>query len=604
MATLSLLDLTPLKQPSDYDRALLITAVNQQIAWQQQTALHRLQQAKAKRRTTVAIGSSRQSIAPATAATSVPSLVTLQYQIWSLQMGQQATQKLSSPSEVVKLFQRDGMDGRLLILGESGAGKTQTLLTLAGDLLKKSRTSIDPVPVLLDLSSWQGEPISRWAIAKLWELYRVPENCARTWIINAQLTFMLDGFDNLEVSQQRACATEIDTFLRGNVNQTLALCCHRQVMERSGILFHQFNGGVHLMPLVAQQVKDYATGLDQANLWKGIKASKVLQPLARSPFLLNCLAEFFDDQPVTSQSDLVQRFITHQLTAGNAPKKPFGPRDTQRYLTWLANYLQGRDRTFYIGSLDPSALVNSQRWLYRLLVGLVLGLLTGVFVHPMFGLAVGLLASQVDLEAYPYYRLSIASLTLNSGLSLLLRALIPGLLLALVLGGFAGFVAGRFGQGATGLTLGGLIGLGTGLILGCLFELRYGLQNSIQVRRYPNQDTLNAVRNLFFILLLLGLLLEVGLTLIRLGQAPGGDSPITGQLLGGVAATLLAFGLWASYTVQHVVIRFLLFVSRSTPLNYASFLNFAASQRLLQKVGGGYRFVHEQVREQFIKGGV
>ncbi|MBD0337172.1 MAG: hypothetical protein ICV62_16920 [Cyanobacteria bacterium Co-bin13] len=603
MATPSLLDLTPLRPPSAHDRAQLITAVNQQIAWQQQTALHVLQQATIKRRTTVAVGGSgRPSTAPVPAAKSAPSLVTLQYQIWSLQMGQQATQKISSPAEVAKLFERDGMDGRLLILGEPGSGKTQTLLSLASDLLKKSRTSTAPVPVLLDLSSWRGEPISIWATAKLWELYRVSENCARAWLVNAQLTLMLDGFDNLEVSQQRTCAAEIDTFLRGNVNQTLALCCRRQVMEHSGIPFNQFNGGVHLLPLVAQQVKDYATGLDKADLWKGIKASKVLQPLARSPFLLNCLAEFFHDQPVANQGDLVQRFITHQLVAENAPKKPFAPRDTQRYLTWLANHLAGRDRTFYIGSLDPSALANSQRWLYRLLVGLILGLLTGVFVHPMFGLAVGLMASQVDLEAYPKYRLSFASLSWGSGLSMLLRAFIPGLLLALLLGGIAGFVAGQFGRGSTGFTLGGLIGLGIGLILGCVFELRYGLQNSIQVRRYPNQDILNAVRNLFIILVLLGLLLEVGLTLIRLGQTPDADSPINGQLLGGLAATLLAFGLWASYIVQHFVIRLLLCASRAMPLNYARFLNFAANQRLLQKVGGGYRFVHEQVREQFVKG--
>ncbi|MBD2257640.1 hypothetical protein [Pseudanabaena sp. FACHB-2040] len=602
MATPSLLDLTPLRPPSAYDRALLITAVNQQIAWQQQTALHVLQQAKAKRRTTVAVGSGRQSTAQATAVKSVPSLVTLQYQIWSLQMGKQATQKLSSPSEVVKLFQRDGMDGRLLILGEPGSGKTQTLLTLASDLLKKSRTSTAPVPVLLDLSSWRGEPISSWAVAKLWELYRVPDNCARAWLINAQLTLMLDGFDNLEVSQQRTCAAEIDAFLRGNVDQTLALCCQRQVMERSGIPFDQFNGGVHLMPLGAQQVKDYATGLDQADLWKGIKASKVLQPLARSPFLLNCLAEFFEGQPVANQGDLLQRFITHQITIGGAPKKPFSPRDRHRYLTWLANHLEKRDRTFYIESLDSSALLDSQRWLYRLLVGLILGLLTGVFVHPMFGLAVGLMASQVDLEAYPKYKLSIASLSWGSGLSLLLRAFIPGLLLALVLGGLAGLVGGRFGQGGTGFTLGGLIGLGLGLIFGCLFELRSGLQSSIQVRRRPNQDIFNAVRNLFIVLALLGVLVQVGLTLLNLSSGLAVRDLVNTDLLQGLLATGLAFGLWASYSIQHFVIRALLSASGSTPWNYAHFLNFAASQRLLQKVGGGYRFVHEQVREQFTKG--
>ncbi|HEY9878993.1 MAG TPA: hypothetical protein V6D29_11085 [Leptolyngbyaceae cyanobacterium] len=602
MATPSLLDLTPLRQPTARDRTQLIEAVSKQVAWQQQTALHLRQQARLRRfASAVGAGTKRSTASTATAVKPSQSLVTLQYQVWGMLSGRQSSQKVSSPADVAKLFQQDSVEGRLLILGEPGSGKTQTLLTLASDLLKEARNSTRPIPVLLDLSGWQGEPIGQWAAAKLWELYRVPDNCAMPWLRDAQITLLLDGFDNLELAKQRTCAAAIDAFLRGNMNQTAALCCRRQVIERSGINFSQFNCGVHLVPLVAQQVKDYATGLEQPDVWQGIKGSKVLQQLARLPLLLNFLVEFYNDQSIANQADLVQQYTTHQLTTVKAQKPPYSPRDTQRYLSWLANYLAGRDRTFHIESLGPDALPESQRWLYRLLVGLILGAITGFFVHPMFGVAVALYTSQVDVEAFPKYRLSMASLNWATGLSLFGRALIPGTLLAMVLGSIGGLGAGSFGFGRLGFTIGGLVGLLIGLGIGCFFELRSGLQGSIQLRQQPNQDIFYAVRNLFIVLVIGGALLTLGMNLVAAGMGKPATDLISNQALKGIAATGFAGILWASCGIQHFVIRGLLSASNALPLNLAHFLNFAADQLLIQKVGGGYRFIHEQVREQFSK---
>lgn len=603
MATPSLLDLTPLRQPTVRDRNQLIEAVSKQVAWQQQTALHLRQQARVRRPLTASVGVGRKQTRTAIATAVKPSqaLVTLQYQVWAFLSGSQSTQKVSSPADVVKLFLKDSVDGRLLILGESGSGKTQTLLTLANDLLKESRSSTRPIPVLLDLSSWQGESIAEWAMAKLWELYRVPDNCATPWIKEAQLTLLLDGFDNLDPTKQRTCAAAVDTFLRGNVNQTVALCCRRQVMERSGISFSQFNCGVNLVPLGAQQVKDYTTGLEQPEVWQGIKSSKVLQQLARLPLLTNFLVEFYDDQPISNQADLVQHYTTHQLTEVKAQKPPYSSRDSQRYLSWLANHLTGRDRTFHIESLGPDALPESQRWLYRLLVGLILGAITGFFAHPMFGVAIALYTSQVDVEAFPKYRLSIASLDWATGLSLFGRALIPGTLLALVLGTIGGLGAGFFGFGRLGFTIGGLGGLAIGLGIGCLFELRSGLQGSIHLRKQPNQDVFHALRNLFLVLLIGGVLLALGMNLVAAGMGRPATDLVSAQALKGIAATGFALVLWASCGLQHLVIRGLLSASNALPWNLAHFLNFAADQLLIQKVGGGYRFVHEQVREQFLR---
>jgi hypothetical protein len=55
--------------------------------------------------------------------------------------------------------------------------------------------------------------------------------------------------------------------------------------------------------------------------------------------------------------------------------------------------------------------------------------------------------------------------------------------------------------------------------------------------------------------------------------------------------------------VQHFVLRFLLWCSRSVPVNYPRFLDYAAERILLRKVGGGYIFIHRLLLEYFAGGG-
>ncbi len=67
------------------------------------------------------------------------------------------------------------------------------------------------------------------------------------------------------------------------------------------------------------------------------------------------------------------------------------------------------------------------------------------------------------------------------------------------------------------------------------------------------------------------------------------------------AIPALAVGLscgGAAY-VQHFVLRFLLWVARAVPFNYARFLDYAAERIFLRKVGGGYIFVHRLLLEYF-----
>src|SRR6185436_5843839 len=80
---------------------------------------------------------------------------------------------------------------------------------------------------------------------------------------------------------------------------------------------------------------------------------------------------------------------------------------------------------------------------------------------------------------------------------------------------------------------------------------------------------------------------------------PTGLALVLGLLYGptlGLAAGLFYGGLAC---VQHALLRLHLWRGGAMPLNYAPFLDYAASRMLLRKVGGGYMFVHRLLLEHF-----
>ena len=64
----------------------------------------------------------------------------------------------------------------------------------------------------------------------------------------------------------------------------------------------------------------------------------------------------------------------------------------------------------------------------------------------------------------------------------------------------------------------------------------------------------------------------------------------------------LLFGLFSTAgiaCIQHFTLRLLLYYNGCIPWNYARFLNYATERIFLQKVGGGYIFIHRLLLEHF-----
>ncbi|MGD1865550.1 MAG: hypothetical protein ACFB0D_13435, partial [Phormidesmis sp.] len=137
-----------------------------------------------------------------------------------------------------------------------------------------------------------------------------------------------------------------------------------------------------------------------------------------------------------------------------------------------------------------------------------------------------------------------------------------------------------------------LSGLAFGSVLGVTYGVIRGLSGSrIATVTKPNQGIRQSAKNAILIAmvatiapLLTSLLFESSTS--TLFWAAAGLS--FGLALGGGEAC-----------AKHGVLRFVLFCQGRIPWNYASFLDYAAQRIFLQKVGGGYIFIHRLLLEHF-----
>jgi hypothetical protein len=205
--------------------------------------------------------------------------------------------------------------GRLVVLGEPGAGKTVLLVRLVLDLLARRRPG-GPVPVLLPLASWDpaGQRLRDWAAGRMALDYpglAAPDragsgvNTARALLDAGLVVPVFDGLDELAVGVRAQALVGIDEAVPAGVRLVLAsrADCYRQVVEPpdGGGVRLAGTAGVTLCPLrtadVATYLLDSAAGLDGRARW-----ARVLDALAA---------------PASSRTPLAQ-VLTTPLAAGLA----------------------------------------------------------------------------------------------------------------------------------------------------------------------------------------------------------------------------------------------------------------------------------------------
>ena len=163
------------------------------------------------------------------------------------------------------------------------------------------------------------------------------------------------------------------------------------------------------------------------------------------------------------------------------------------------------------------------------------------------------------------------------------------LLVLMVVGGIAGAVFGFVTAGVLG-ALAGVLGGATGA--------------DVERRLVPNQGILQSARNVVIFAaagaVIIGIpygLFNVAAAAVVVQMLPSPSDWLRLGIGAGVSFGLLAGLLPGAACIQHVVLRTVLWANGALPLRFVAFLDFATQRRLLQRVGGRYRFIHVLLRD-------
>jgi hypothetical protein len=522
----------------------------------------------------------------------------------------------------------DGMEaGRtLLILGEPGSGKTITLLRLAENLIARTEQDVQqPIPVVFNLSSWARKPqaVEEWLIQELLEQYRVPTALGKNWVKTENLILLLDGLDEVKADQRSNCVQALNQFLQTHSITEVAICCrikdYQVLKERL-----RLRNAICIQRLTYEQVNSYfeLAGEQLNALQTVLRQDKELQELAASPLTLNIMSlaylDCLQDEIATGgviedyRKRLFDTYIDRMFQRRGTTRR-YAKKETQRWLIWLAQRMNAAAQTiFLIERLQPNWLPSKgQRIRYRLATGFVGGLICGLSIglhegHSIgliYGLISGLLSALViasmgdikPIETLIWYWQGVINRFRNGLIYGMICGLILGLTLALI-----NVLNGWINEIIHGLVIGLVVGFIMGLNFGLIFVLAGGFRSlEIYKKSKPNQGVWKSARNT----VILGILYFASYGLISgliaslfFGSSGGSIVGLSGGLLG-LSAGMMKGG--ASACLRHFALRLMLYCQGDAPWNYVRFLDYATDRIFLQKVGGGYIFIHRMLLEHF-----
>lgn len=537
-----------------------------------------------------------------------------------------------SPGTSILDVYKDAVDG-LLILGKPGAGKSTLLYELALALTERAEHDKAQLPpVLVSLSSWAVKrlPLEQWLAEELFR-YQIPCPLAAAWLQADQLLPLLDGLDEMTEDARSACIEAINAY-RQKHPLPIVVC------GRSAEYFSQerrlsLQGSIEVLPLSEMQVQYYLKQGKQslAAVRRVLSQSVVLQELLTTPLMLSVIILAYRDKSVKDlprsgtvedqQQQIFECYIKRVLERP-LTRRQLTPEQIRRRLTWLAQQMKKYSLTeFYLEQMQPAWLATKRMQtvfflLYGLLNGLLVGLVSGLAFGLVFGSGPGLYVGLfvgiafavsgmfIDWQLRPEIQ-PADMLTWSWSWQDFWIALLAG---AFIFGAIDGL------RGRLDLILPAAMVGGSG---GALFALLRGLlkgfvtQPDVHMRTKPNEGIHNSGRyTLFIILLSIGFF---GLVGAFIGGIFGWSSIELGNaifigLRTGIG-TGLVFGLFYGLDrggrayLEHYLLRVFLWLNNTFPWRTTRLLEMACNCILLQRVGGGYRFIHPLFQEYFASQG-
>jgi DNA polymerase III delta prime subunit len=571
---------------------------------------------------------------------------------------EQANPEIIDPMRpILEVYDRPSIKGSLLILGTPGAGKTTTLLSLAQELIGRELVNIQQgspkavIPLIFELSTWRDDrqSIGDWLVAQLYENYGGDREIYKLWLEQQVLLPLLDGLDELGLVRQQKCTEQLNQFAQ--TYPQMVVCCRVKEFRQVGVKLSNLRGAVQLEPLSDRQIQAYLAAVGKSALWEQIQTvpemHNLLQPvvdpdydepgLLRVPLFISLVARVFEaDRPLSGKADLFDRYIDRQLSYDmrvSARRKEVQKRDwafktverepdrreVRRFLTWVAKQLKNNNQTdFLIEKIQPtlSFLTPTQRCLYSTLFGIAISILTG-----LEGLLTGgVLGLDFGLKAALFSALPLG--LIGGFISLFIKKTIPlaeslkwswhsaktniphelmvGMLVGLTigLGGevLIAIIYGFYGSIIQMIFDGLLNSLSYGLSCGLMIFMLHGLTGSeLILKKEPNQGIWQAYKNATLLLLI------VSITFGAIAYFVFNVEHLGSITLGLNAGIAVAFIGGADSSIRHFILRLILWSSGCIPWNYSRFLTYCHERRLLQQIGGRYRFIHRELLDHFAR---
>ena len=445
---------------------------------------------------------------------------------------------------------------------------------------------------------------------------------------------LLDGLDELGLERQKKCTQKLNEFAQRYPQ--MVVCCRVKEFETVGIKLTNLNGAVCLQPLSDPQIQDYLHHI-KSGLWNAISTvpamQMLMQPteegepgLLRIPLFISLAAQVYDPlAPFQNEADLLVRYVERRLSIDlreSERRRGLEKRNwayktvnqepdctkTKRYLSWMARQLQQRNQVeLLIEQIQPSWM-EAPRLLrqYDLIVGAIgflivgaigvanfqaigflvfraIGFLIAVAIGFLIAVAIGfLIVRRQSINPVESFRIPRSRTERLETLRKFISGLIDGLMAGLI------------------------DGLMAGTILGLILGLISGLKQDLKVRSRPNQGIWNSLQSTLWTSAVLCAGLMVAMFLLFRGaswNALWSLVPSSSfKTLSGWLLPLLFLGILGGggiLGIQHLSLRFVLWQSGIAPWNLAQFLNYCTERRLLQRVGGRYRFIHRELLNHF-----
>jgi hypothetical protein len=540
---------------------------------------------------------------------------------WESSTTDTRSHSLPPDTRLIDKFDEIGAGRTLLILGEPGSGKTTTLLELTKDLIERTELDLTvPIPVVFNLSSWgiHKQTIADWLVQELHTKYQVSKEIGKEWVKEQQLLLLLDGLDEVSAKHRQACVEALNYFNQ-EYGQTEIVVCSRIKDYEALSTRLQFQAALYLQSLTLDQIHHYLTrvGSELAAISTALHTDVTLQELAKSPLMLNIMTLAYQDVsieelPSRSLEERCQHLFNayiERMFNRRAANSRYSKEQTKRWLIWLAQRMVQESQTiFLIERLQPDWLQTTyQKFLFAigigliaclsggigigmivwLLIGLRFGLIAGLMLGLSSGIIAGLIFGWISNQISPVETVKWSWVKARNNLKIgLIFGLIVGLIDVLSTGLFYSLMLGS----STGVIIDSMItGLNAGLSAALIFIMLRGLTGSgIETSTIPNQGIWQSMKYAIALAMISALGLAVGSWLV-------GIPILCGVIIG------LLFGLVGAGEpwIKHFTLRLILYCNGYIPWNYAGFLDYATQLIFLQKVGGGYIFIHRLLLEHF-----